>query len=65
MTKNTLLMALTLAMLMLFAPMLYADSGAYGYIVGSNGNPVGGAVVTVLDSNGGVVAITTSGRARR
>jgi len=61
MTKNTLLMALTLAMLMLFAPMLYADSGAYGYIVDPNGNPVGGTVVTVLDSNSGVVAITTSG----
>lgn len=47
MTKNTLLMALTLAMLMLFAPMLYADSGVYGYIVDPNGNPVRDAVVTV------------------
>ncbi|AGT36133.1 hypothetical protein N186_08985 [Thermofilum adornatum] len=61
MTKYTLLMALTLAMLMLFAPMLYADSGAYGYIVDPNGNPVGGEVVTVLDSNSGVVAMTTTG----
>jgi uncharacterized membrane protein len=61
MTKNTLLMALTLAMLMLFAPMLYADSGAYGYIVDPNGNPVRDAVVTVLDSNSGVVAMTTTG----
>jgi len=40
---------------------ILADSGAYGYIVDPNGSPVGGAVVTVLDSNSGVVAITTSG----
>jgi uncharacterized membrane protein len=44
-----------------FSRTILADSGAYGYIVDPNGNPVGGAVVTVLDSNSGVVAMTTTG----
>jgi uncharacterized membrane protein len=59
MKKNNLVVAL---MAMIFpAQLIYAEAGVNGYVIDPSGNPVSGAVITILDSNNAVVAVACTG----